>query len=50
LIAVMFWILALSLAVAAALIIILPLLRADGAVVPGRLNDAEVYRDQLREV
>lgn len=46
----MFWILAISIAFAAALLVALPLFRrpAAEAVVPS--NDAEVYRDQLAEI
>ena len=46
----MFWILALTIAVVAALFTALPLLRAGRAGVPASANDAEVYRDQLAEV
>ena len=46
----MFWFIALSIAVLAAILISVPLFRTDKAE-PGSLaNDAEVYRDQLNEV
>ena len=46
----MFWILALSIAVAAALLIALPLLGGRAQDIAAPPNDAEVYRDQLSEV
>lgn len=46
----MFWILAISIALAAALLIASPLLGRGGGEEAARPNDAEVYRDQLIEV
>jgi len=46
----MFWILAISIALAAALLIASPLLGRGGEEEDARPNDAEVYRDQLIEV
>jgi cytochrome c-type biogenesis protein CcmH len=46
----MFWFIALSIAVIAAILISAPLLKRAKAAVDGFSNDAEVYRDQLSEV
>lgn len=46
----MFWILAISIALAAALLIASPLLGRGGEEEAARPNDAEVYRDQLTEI
>ncbi|UVC10364.1 c-type cytochrome biogenesis protein CcmI [Rhizobium sp. TH2] len=46
----MFWILAISIALVAALLIASPLLRRGEEDVTARPNDAEVYRDQLSEI
>lgn len=46
----MFWILAISIALIAALLIASPLLGREGEDAAARPNDAEVYRDQLSEV
>lgn len=46
----MFWFIALSIAVLAAFLVSVPLLKAAKAASTGFSNDAEVYRDQLSEV
>ena len=46
----MFWILALSIAIVAALLIAFPLLRGKAEDTAAHSNDAEVYRDQLSEI